>query len=723
MRRILVTSALPYANGPLHLGHLVEYTQTDIWVRHQKMAGNECFYVCADDTHGTPIMLRAQSEGITPEELIARVGAEHAADFAAFGIDFDHFHSTNAPENRARTEQIFQSLDAAGHIARRTIRQAYDAKAGMFLPDRYVKGTCPRCKAADQYGDSCEKCGATYSPSELIDPVSAVSGTTPEERDSEHLFFQLGHFEALLKDWVRSGTVDAGVANKLDEWFTAGLRDWDISRDAPYFGFGIPGAPGKFFYVWLDAPIGYIGSFDALSAKRGVDIAATHDEFWGAEGARASGTELYHFIGKDILYFHALFWPAVLNGAGMRTPNGVFVHGFLTVNGQKMSKSRGTFITARQYLDLLPAEPLRFYFASKLTSGLDDMDLSLEDFTSRFNAEVVGKVVNIGSRCAGFLTRSFEGRLASSLPEPALFAEFAAARPRIQGLYEARDYAAAVREVMALADKANQYIDTQKPWLLAKDPARAAEVHAVCTQGLNLFRSLVGFLKPVMPNLAAGAEAFLQSPISRWEQLDTPLLDHAIRAYEALATRLDAKLVAQLVVTPPTVSEPIAEAKPAQGTAESREQARSHKAGAASKESGASQDAKAAAPTAVANAGAAAGATPEIDLEALMKVELRVAEVLEASAVEGSDKLLKLRVSLGTSADGTAIDRTIFSGIRSAYAPEQLVGRQVVIVANLKPRKMRFGTSEGMVLAAENGTGGIFVLSPDAGAVTGSLIK
>jgi methionyl-tRNA synthetase len=714
MRRILVTSALPYANGPLHLGHLVEYTQTDIWVRHQKLAGNECYYVCADDTHGTPIMLRAQSEGITPEELIARVGAEHAADFAAFGIDFDHFHSTNAPENRARTEQIFQSLDAAGHIARRTIRQAYDAKAGMFLPDRYVKGTCPRCKAADQYGDSCEKCGATYSPSELIDPVSAVSGTTPEERDSEHLFFQLGHFEPLLKEWVRSGTVDSGVANKLDEWFTAGLRDWDISRDAPYFGFGIPGAPGKFFYVWLDAPIGYIGSFDALSAKRGVDVAATHDEFWGAEGARKAGTELYHFIGKDILYFHALFWPAVLNGAGMRTPNGVFVHGFLTVNGQKMSKSRGTFITARQYLDLLPAEPLRFYFASKLTPGLDDMDLSLEDFTSRFNAEVVGKVVNIGSRCAGFLTRSFEGRLAASLPEPALFAEFAAARPRIQALYEARDYAAAVREVMMLADKANQYIDTQKPWLLAKDPARAQEVQAVCTQGLNLFRSLVGFLKPVMPNLAAGAEAFLQAPLSRWEQLDTPLLDHAIRTYEALATRLDSKVVAQLVVTPPTVSEPAAETKPAQSKA-AQEQTSAPKEGGAKKTGPSSQSASISTAT--------TSSPEEIDLEALLKVELRVAEVLEASTVEGSDKLLKLRVSLGTHAEGTVIERTIFSGIRSAYAPEQLVGRQVVIVANLKPRKMRFGTSEGMVLAAENGAGGIFVLSPDAGAVTGSLIK
>lgn len=714
MRRILVTSALPYANGPLHLGHLLEYTQTDLWVRHQKLAGNECYYVCADDTHGTPIMLRAQSEGITPEELIARVGAEHAADFAAFGIDFDHFHSTNAPENRARTEQIFQSLDAAGHIARRTIRQAYDAKAGMFLPDRYVKGTCPRCRAADQYGDSCEKCGATYSPSELIDPVSAVSGTTPEERDSEHLFFQLGHFEPLLKEWVRSGTVDSGVANKLDEWFTAGLRDWDISRDAPYFGFGIPGAPGKFFYVWLDAPIGYIGSFDALSAKRGVDVAATHDEFWGAEGARKAGTELYHFIGKDILYFHALFWPAVLNGAGMRTPNGVFVHGFLTVNGQKMSKSRGTFITARQYLDLLPAEPLRFYFASKLTPGLDDMDLSLEDFTSRFNAEVVGKVVNIGSRCAGFLTRSFEGRLAASLPEPALFAEFAAARPRIQALYEARDYAAAVREVMMLADKANQYIDTQKPWLLAKDPARAQEVQAVCTQGLNLFRSLVGFLKPVMPNLAAGAEAFLQAPLSRWEQLDTPLLDHAIRTYEALATRLDSKVVAQLVVTPPTVSEPAAEAKPAQSKA-AQEQTSAPKEGGAKKAGPSSQSASISTAT--------TSSPEEIDLEALMKVDLRVAEVLEASTVEGSDKLLKLRVSLGTHAEGTVIERTIFSGIRSAYAPEQLVGRQVVIVANLKPRKMRFGTSEGMVLAAENGAGGIFVLSPDAGAVTGSLIK
>lgn len=709
MRRILVTSALPYANGPLHFGHLIEATQTDIWVRHQRLAGHECWYVCADDTHGTPVMLKAQAEGLSPEALIAQVREEHVAALTDFGIGVDHFHSTHTPENQARTEQIFHALDAGGHIARRTIRQAYDATAGMFLPDRYVKGTCPRCKAPDQYGDSCEKCGATYSPSDLIDPVSAISGTRPEERDSEHLFFQLGHFETLLRQWVRSGTVDAGVANKLDEWFAAGLRDWDISRDAPYFGFEIPGAPGKYFYVWLDAPIGYIGSFDALSAKRGVDREAAYRDYWDAAGARDAGTELYHFIGKDILYFHALFWPAVLDGAGLRTPNGVFVHGFLTVNGQKMSKSRGTFITARQYLDLLPAEPLRFYFASKLTPGLDDMDLNLEDFTTRFNAEVVGKVVNIGSRCAGFLTRGFAGRLSGSLPEPALFAEFAAARPRIEALYEGRDYAAVVREVMALADKANQYIDAHKPWLLAKDPARADEVQAVCTQGLNLFRLLVGYLKPVMPEMAAAAERFLQSPLVRWRELDAPLLDHVIRDYAALATRLDPKVVAQLVMggdaagtqtTTPT-SAPPTQAKAAGPKV------------SVGKPSGAAATIAPDAPP----------AAVEIDLDALMKVDLRIAQVLEAAAVEGSDKLLRLRVSLGTAADGTALERTIFSGIRSAYAPEQLVGRQVVIVANLKPRKMRFGTSEGMVLAAENGAGGIFVLSPDAGAATGSIVK
>ncbi len=711
MRRILVTSALPYANGPLHIGHLVEYTQTDIWVRHQRLAGNACTYVCADDTHGTPIMLRAQTEGITPEALIARVGAEHARDFADFGIGFDHFHSTHAPENQHRTEQIFAALEAAGHITRRTIRQAYDAQAGMFLPDRYVKGTCPRCAAPDQYGDSCEKCGATYSPSELLNAVSVVSGTTPEERESEHLFFQLGHFEPLLREWVRSGTVDTSVANKLDEWFNAGLRDWDISRDSPYFGFGIPGAPGKFFYVWLDAPIGYIGSFDALSAKRGVDVASAYAEFWDAAGAAAANTELYHFIGKDILYFHALFWPAVLHGAGLRTPNGVFVHGFLTVNGQKMSKSRGTFITARHYLELLPPEALRFYFASKLTAGLDDLDLSLEDFTSRFNAEVVGKVVNIGSRCAGFLTRSFDGRLAAALPEPALYAEFVAGRAQITALYESRDYAAALREVMLLADKANQYIDTQKPWLLAKDPARTADVQAVCSQGINLFRVLVGLLKPVMPQMAAAAESFLQAPVTYWSDLDAPLLDHTLRPYEPLATRLDPKVVALLVVTP------TADAAPSSTGASSPTAATP----ASTTPTPAAAPVKAPVSTPAAARELPSAAT--IDIEALLKVELRVAKVLEASWVEGSDKLLKLRVSLGVAADGTADERTIFSGIRAAYAPEQLVDRQVVIVANLKPRKMRFGMSEGMVLAAEDGQGGIYVLSPDVGAITGSLIK
>lgn len=669
MRRILVTSALPYANGPLHLGHLLEAVQTDIWVRFQRLSGHEAYYFCAEDTHGTPIMLKAQAEGISPEELITRTAEEHRADYQGFLIGHDNFHSTHSAENRARTEAIFRTLDAAGHIRRRAVRQAYDEQAGMFLPDRYVKGKCPVCRTPDQYGDSCESCGSTYSPAELIDPVSVVSGTTPVERESEHLFFALTAFEPMLRAWTRSGALQHGVANKLDEWFTAGLKDWDISRESPYFGFEIPGAPGKYFYVWLDAPIGYIASFEHYAASHGLEF----DDWWGA----ASTAELHHFIGKDILYFHALFWPAVLAGAGLRQPTGVHVHGFLTVNGQKMSKSRGTFILARDYLAKLPAEALRYYFAAKLGAGVDDLDLSLDDFVARVNSDLVGKVVNIASRCAGFIEKS-GGTLAGELPDPGLYAEFLAAGAGIRTLYESRDYAAAMREVMLLADRANQYIDTHKPWNLAKDPARLAEVVAVCTQGLNLFRVLVGYLKPVLPEIARSAESFLAAPLTNWEQLQTPLLGTTLAPYLPLFTRLDPQTVRSLVGGQ--------EAAPA-----------------------------AAAPPAAKPA--AADPPAEITVEDFARLDLRVAKVLEAALVDGADKLLRLRLSLGDS------ERTVFAGIRAAFAPESLVGRHVVVVANLKPRQMKFGLSEGMVLAAGPGGSDVFLVTPDPGAAPGMRVK
>jgi methionyl-tRNA synthetase len=687
MRRILVTSALPYANGSLHFGHVLEAVQTDIWVRFQRLRGNECLYVCADDTHGTPIMLKAQAEGVTPEELIARIEREHREDYAGFLVAHDWFHSTHSPENRAITTRIFAALDAGGHIARRTIRQAYDAQAGMFLPDRYVKGTCPVCGAKDQYGDSCENCGATYSPSDLKDAVSVVSGTPPVERESEHLFFRLGNFESLLRDWTRSGAIDASVANKLDEWFDAGLKDWDISRDAPYFGFEIPGHPGKYFYVWLDAPIGYMGAFAALCRAKGWNF----DTWWGKD----STCELRHFIGKDILYFHTLFWPAVLAGSGHRLPTAVHAHGFLSVNGQKMSKSRGTFITARRYLERLPPEPLRYYFAAKLGPGIEDMDFALDDFVSRVNSDLVGKVVNIASRCAGFVARA-GGRLAASLPQPALHAEFAAARERIAALYEARDFAQAMREIMSLADRANQYIDAEKPWNLAKDPARAADVVAVCTQGLNLFRALATFLAPVLPAMANGVGRLFGRPIESWDDVATPLLGTELAPYEPLATRLDPKVVATLVDTAPaapataaTAATPPAAAVPA-----------------------ATKPARPAAPAAPV---AAAG---EITVDDFARIDLRIGEIVAAKLVEGADKLVQLTVSLGGDAR-----RNVFAGIRSAYAPEQLVGRHVVLVANLKPRKMRFGISEGMVLAASGDGPGLFLVGPDAGAAAGMRVK
>src|ERR1700674_5471945 len=538
-RRILVTSALPYANGPIHLVYVLEAIQTDIWVRFQKLRGHECYYVCADDTHGTPIMLKAQSEGITPEKLIAQVNIEHQLDLADMLIGMDNFGSTHAPENKALCDSMYRTLRGAGYIDKRSVRQAYDETAKMFLPDRYVKGICPICGSADQYRDNCENCGSIYTPADLKSPISVVSGTAPVWRESEHYFFKLSAFEQPLHTWVRSGAVQESVVRKLDEWFSQGLRDWDISRDAPYFGFEIPAAPGKYFYVWFDAPIGYLASFSQLCERSGLKF----EDFFAPD----SSAELHHFIGKDILYFHTLFWPAVLQASKMRRPTAVHAHGFLTVNGQKMSKSRGTFITARKYLQNFPAEYLRYYFAAKLGPGIDDMDMNLGEFTTRLNSEIVGKLVNIASRCAGFITKNSAGKLAARLEDEQLYGEFVAAGESIAEAYEGRDTAGAMREIMALADRANQYVDSRKPWMLAKNPEAHADVQIVCTQGLNLFRVLMIYLQPVLPQMAARACAFFREPDWTWAAAAAPLLSTSITAYEPLATRLDPKAVASLV--------------------------------------------------------------------------------------------------------------------------------------------------------------------------------
>ncbi len=683
-REILITSALPYANGPIHIGHLVEYIQTDIWARFHRMRGHQCWYVCADDAHGTPIMLKARQEGISPEDLIARVAAEHQADFAAFRIAFDNYHSTHSEENRHFATLIYDRNRDAGHIARRTITQAYDPVEQMFLPDRFIKGECPKCGAPDQYGDNCEACGASYSPNELKNPRSAVSGAVPEQRESEHFFFKLGDFEEMLRAWTSGGSLQKEVANKLGEWFAAGLQEWDISRDAPYFGFHIPDHPDKFFYVWLDAPIGYMASFQNLCDRTpGLDF----DRFWSPE----SQAELYHFIGKDIIYFHALFWPAMLHGAGFRVPSAVFAHGFLTVDGAKMSKSRGTFIKARTYLDHLNPEYLRYYFAAKLGPGVDDLDLSLEDFQFRVNADLVGKVVNIASRTASFITKRFEGRLSAALPLPDLFDQFLTAGSSIAEAYERREYSRAVREIMALADRANQYIDEKAPWVLAKQAGRETELQGVCTMGLNLFRLLIGWLRPILPGTAADSETFLQVPPLTWEDLGRPLLDHVIAPFKPLMTRVEPAQVAALV-------------------AASKEDL-AHKAVAAADMG----ETLAQADTDVHLNRDPIGATVEFDTFA--KVDLRVARIVAADFVEGADKLLALTLDLGGET------RQVFAGIRAAYDPADLVGRLTVMVANLAPRKMRFGVSEGMVLAAGPGGPDIFILSPDAGAAPGMKVK
>jgi methionyl-tRNA synthetase len=675
-RRILVSSALFYANGPLHLGHILETVQTDIWVRFQKLRGHACYYVCADDTHGTPIMLKAQSDGITPEQLIERVKIEHQRDLADMLIGTDNFGSTHAPENKALCDRMYLTQRQAGYIDRRSVRQAYDATAKMFLPDRYVKGICPVCGTADQYGDSCENCGSTYTPADLKDPISVVSGTAPVWRESEHYFFKLSAFEQPLHAWVRSGAVQESVVRKLDEWFSQGLRDWDISRDAPYFGFEIPDAPGKYFYVWFDAPIGYLASFTQLCARTGLQF----DDFLKVD----STAEMHHFIGKDILYFHTLFWPAVLQASAMRRPTAVHAHGFLTINGQKMSKSRGTFITARRYLDHLPAEYLRYYFAAKLGSGIDDIDMNLDEFTARLNSDIVGKLVNIASRCAGFITKTSAGRLAGSLADRELYAAFVAAGDTVAEAYETRDTAGAVRDIMALADRANQYVDLRKPWMLAKDPHNAVEVQSVCTQALNLFRVLMIYLQPVLPDMAAKARRFFQESDWSWAHAAAPLLGTAITPYEPLALRLDSKVVARLVE--PEAAAPSAPAIGASDTAT------------------------------IAAANAVEGNL--ISIDDFLRIDLRVAKVLRAELVPGADKLLKLHLDVGELGE-----REIFAGIRAAYDHASLPGRLIVVVANLEPRKMRFGISEGMLLAAGPGGKDIFVLSPDSGAAPGMRIK
>ncbi|MDP2811486.1 MAG: methionine--tRNA ligase [Rhodocyclaceae bacterium] len=697
-RKILVTSALPYANGAIHLGHLVEYIQTDIWVRFQKMRGHECHYVCADDTHGTPIMLRAEKEGIAPEQLIARVHGEHCRDFAGFHVAFDNYHSTHSEETRLHAEEIYARLKAAGLIEVRTIEQHYDPVKQMFLPDRFIKGECPKCGAADQYGDNCEACGAAYAPTELKNPVSAVSGAKPELRSSDHYFFKLSdpRCQSFLRAWTQGGRLQPEAANKMQEWLGVEgenrLTDWDISRDAPYFGFGIPGAPGKYFYVWLDAPVGYMGSFRNLCAKKGLDF----DAFWNKD----SGAELVHFIGKDILYFHALFWPAMLENAGYRTPTKIFVHGFLTVDGAKMSKSRGTFITAESYLaEGLNPEWLRYYFAAKLNGSMEDIDLNLDDFAQRVNADLVGKYINIASRAAGFIARHFDGKLLDepfserfmgSLPDLMLAAE------EIAGHYEARDYGRAIRRIMALADQVNQYVDLHQPWKLAKLGGKERELHVVCTMLINAFRLLTLYLKPVCPKLAQRAEEFLNVAPLHWTDAGHLLPPaHAINPYEHLMIRVEGKRVEALIAANRETLAPTAAAP----DPHSQQRHAQHQQQTEMQEE----------------------AAHHISIDDFGKVDLRIARIASAGHVEGAEKLLRLTLDVGTL--GT---RQVFAGIKSAYDPAALVGRLTVMVANLAPRKMKFGVSEGMVLAASDADGkapGLFLLSPDSGAMPGMKVK
>ena len=669
-RRILVTSALPYANGAIHLGHMVEHIQTDIWVRFQRLRGHECHYVCADDAHGTPIMLRAEKEGISPQSLIDKSRAEHCRDFAGFLIDHHCYHSTHSEENRAITTDIYNKLDNNGYILRRTISQLFDPEKNLFLPDRFVKGECPKCHAKDQYGDNCENCGTTYAPTDLIQPYSVLSGAAPVLRDSEHYFFDLPAFDAFLRDWLQTADLQDAMRNKLAEWFEAGLQPWDISRDAPYWGFEIPNAPGKYFYVWLDAPIGYMGAFRALCDSSGID----YDAYWRA----GSDTELYHFIGKDIAYFHMLFWPAMLEGAGYRKPSGVYCHGFLTVNGEKMSKSRGTFIKAETYLKHLPPENLRYYYAAKLSARVEDLDLNLDDFRQKNNSDLVGKLVNLASRCAPFLEKHFANQLADALPDTALLDSITAKADDIADAYERREYSQAMRDIMKLADAANEYIDAEKPWVKARDEASRAAVQTIATVGLNAYRQLITYLKPVLPQLAEASEAFLNIAPLAWDDAQHPLLGHTIKLYQPLMQRIDEKTITAVIN-------------------DSKEDLKEE-------------------------AGINKGAKPVenenwISIDDFAKPDLRIARVLECSHIDGSDKLLRFKLDVGELGE-----REVFSGIKAYYQPEDLIGRMVVYVANLAPRKMRFGVSTGMILSATSG-GELHLLNPGDGVKAGMKIS
>ncbi|MBS0456097.1 MAG: methionine--tRNA ligase [Proteobacteria bacterium] len=724
----LVTNALPYANGDLHLGHLVGYAQADIWVRAQRMGGRTVHYVCADDTHGTPIMLAAEKAGVTPEQFVAAMQVRHEQDFADFHIAFDHYDSTHSPRNRTLTEAIYATLDAGGHIARRSVEQYFDPIKQMFLPDRYIRGQCPNCGAPDQYGDNCENCGATYAPTDLKDPRSVVSGATPELRASEHHFFKAGDFTDTLRRWIEGEVAHSSVKAKLREWLDAegGLRDWDISRDAPYFGFEIPGAPGKYFYVWLDAPIGYLTAFQALFERNGQD--------YDALLSPRDPAELHHFIGKDIVNFHGLFWPGVLDGAGLKMPTALHVNGYLTVNGAKMSKSRGTFIKARTYLDAgLDPECLRYYFAAKTGAGMDDLDLNLTDFVARVNADLVGKFVNIASRCAGFIGKRFDGRLAAALEDAPMYARFVDTAQEVAAAYTAGEYSTAIRQTMVLADDANRYIDERKPWAIAKRDGADAELHAVCTQGLNLFRVLATCLAPVLPRIAGDAERFLAAPVTNWDAIATPLLDHVIAPYEPLLTRIDAKRIEAMVAASTEHLEAAPPPQPApvngggsQGTTTATIAPQSASMTTASA-SPASRVPSPASSSPASRVPSPASSSPEsrvpspapISIDDFAKLDLRIGTVRECGFVDGSDKLLRFVLDAGDLGD-----RQIFSGIRAAYAePEKLVGRKVVFIANLAPRKMRFGISEGMILSAGSGGADLHLLDVDDGATPGMPVK
>ena len=665
-RQILVTSALPNANGPIHLGHMLEQIQTDIWVRYQKSMGNKVIYVCADDTHGTATMLKAEAESTTPEELVEKVRQEHLLDSEKFLISFDNYFSTHSEENREFSELIFNRLDERGLIFKKNINQLFDIEKQLFLADRFVVGDCPKCGSSGQYGDNCEVCGATYDATDLINPHSAISETKPILKESEHLFFDLPKYQSFLEHWTGSGTLQPQISNKLKEWLGSGLKAWDISRDAPYFGFQIPGTENKYFYVWMDAPIGYLASFENLCRQRD-DI--KFDEFW----SRDTNTEVHHFIGKDIVNFHALFWPAMLDAADFRTPTKVNAHGFVTVNGTKMSKSRGTFILAKDYLKVLNPEYLRYYYATKLNGSVDDIDLNLEDFVQRINSDLVGKIVNIASRTASFITKNFDGELADDVHDPALLAQFKETGKQISNLYENREFNKAVREITGLADLANQYIAKHEPWKLAKNPDKSGQLHLVCSQAIEMFRILQIFLKPILPNSAAKAEEFLDTDPLLWADLDKPLFGKSIKPFKKLLDRIEIKTVMQLVTEPEQDGKSMLEENPS--------------------------------------------TTAHIGIEDFAKIDLRVAKIESAETVDGADKLLRLTLDVGNE------KRTVFSGIKEAYKPEELEGRLTVLVYNLAPRKMKFGVSEGMVLAAGPGGEDIFLLSPDSGATPGMIVS